>query len=536
MSTSSATPFRLESLPDPAAVSDLDTARSHLFELKSLVTTLVGVTNTLGQNLQQLNDQLAALLAENAELKRRLFGKRSEKMPPISREVQKRRAAQMGAESSPEEKAEQQRRKRPPEEVAREQNIPIVEVVHSIPPEAQVCPRCQSTDLRALGSGEVSYSWEHIPEQIVLHKHIRQKASCRCGGGVVTAKPPQRVGEQSMYGPGMHAAVVVSKCAESMPLYRQSQRFARAGILIPRSTLCTLFHRSAEVLRPLYQRAKEIQKTQPYLNADETPQPVWNEDKVRKGFMWTFVSEVGLLYVFSAKRSGAVPEELLGASQGTIQVDGHTGYNKVCTPNGRKRVGCLAHVRRKFFDALPTAPEQARWVLDRITDLYLVEAHARDLGIIGTEEHRALRQLESKPIVEALDKWVRSQKGQPPPKSPLAKALAYAENQWSTLLHFLDDPKLYLDNNTSERALRIIAKGRDNFLWVGHDEAGENLAILQTFVATCQLHDVNPYEWLKDVLIRISTHPNDRIEELLPHRWKEVFAKPPPTEVPVANP
>lgn len=529
MSTQPATPFRLDSLPDPAAVSDLDTARSLLFELKSLVEALVGVTKTLGQNQQQLNDQLAALLAENAELKRRLFGKRSEKMPPLPREVQKRRAEQKASEESSEEKAEQQRRKRPPEEVAREQNIPIVEVVHPIPKSAQVCSHCRGTDFRPLGTGEVSYTWEHIPEQIVLHKHIRQKASCRCGGGIVTAPAPPRVGEQSLYGPGMHATVVVSKCAESMPLYRQSQRFGRAGFLIPRSTLGTLFHRPAAVLLPLYQRAKEIQKTQPYLNADETPQPVWNEEKVRQGFMWTFVSDVMLLYVFSASRSGAVPQGLLGESQGTIQVDGHTGYNKVCTPNGRKRIGCLAHVRRKFFDALPTAPEDAKWALDRITDLYLVEARARDLGIVGTEEHRALRQTESKPIVEAIEEWVRRQKGQPPPKSPLAKALAYAENQWHTLLHFLDDPKLHLDNNISERALRIIAKGRDNFLWVGHDEAGENLAILQTFVATCQLHDVNPYEWLKDVLIRILTHPSDDIDELLPHRWKELFAKPPPS-------
>ena len=159
-------------------------------------------------------------------------------------------------------------------------------------------------------------------------------------------------------------------------------------------------------------------------------------------------------------------------------------------------------------------------MLDLIVRLYKVEYKAAELGVLGTEDHLALRQQHSKPVLDAILDFYEQHRDRHPPKSPMGSALTYLGNQWDSLERFLEDPKLALDNNASENALRIHALGRKNFLFVGHDDAGHNLAVLQTIVATCRLHDVNPYDYITDLLIRTQTHPQHRIDELLPMNYK----------------
>jgi transposase len=172
-----------------------------------------------------------------------------------------------------------------------------------------------------------------------------------------------------------------------------------------------------------------------------------------------------------------------------------------------------------FFKALPNTPE-AREVLDQIVELYKVEYVAAELGILGTDDHLALRRRRSRRILNRLKKQLEKEKPKHLPEGPMGRAITYAQNQWSTLEVFLTDPKLRLDNNLSENSLRIMALGRKNFLFVGHDVAGDNLAALQTIVATCRLHGVNPYDYIRDVLIRVQSHPASRLDELLPFNWK----------------
>ena len=200
-------------------------------------------------------------------------------------------------------------------------------------------------------------------------------------------------------------------------------------------------------------------------------------------------------------------------------MDAYTGYNRVTDVDGRARAACLAHVRRRFFEALAQHPVEARRALDLILEIYRVEHEAQQRRIVRTPAHLELRQTRGRAAMAALLTWLDAHKDMFPPKSALGQAISYARNRGDTLTRFLDDVRIPLDNNASERALRIVALGRKNFLFVGSPEHGENLAGLYSLIATCDLHEVDPLEYLRDVLFRVDTHPAAKIDELLPHRW-----------------
>jgi transposase len=307
------------------------------------------------------------------------------------------------------------------------------------------------------------------------------------------------------------------KCADSIPLHRLAKQYQRLGIPMSRSTLNDLFHAAAEKLLPLSDRLLAAVARSDVVQADETSMKMQRPDK--RGFVWTFVADGMIAYRFAGNRSGETPRKILGGTEGTLVVDAYTGYNAVTDVDGRERAGCLAHVRRKFFEALTHAPEEARRALELILDVYRVEHEAKAPGIVRTAAHLRLRQTEGRAAMDALHAWLLEQKDRHVPKSPLGTAINYALNQWSRLLPFLDDARIPPDNNASERALRVVALGRKNFLFVGDEECGDHLAGLYSLVSTCEANDVDPFAYLKDVLLRVDTHPASRIDELLPHRW-----------------
>jgi transposase len=231
---------------------------------------------------------------------------------------------------------------------------------------------------------------------------------------------------------------------------------------------------------------------------------------------------MAITYTFDESRSGDVAKKLLEGTDGFLVIDGYAGYNGVAGDEGgpgRTRVGCWGHARRRFFEALSSEPD-ARNALEWIVELYRIEHRAAEHDILGTEAHLALRQSQSREVLEELERWLDEHDGHYPPKSKMGNAVSYAVNNRKELRRFRDDAKLPLDNNFAERNLRIIAVGRKNFLFAGHVEGAQNLAILQSIVATCRIHGVNPYEYVKDVLIRIQSHPASGIDELMPWNWK----------------
>jgi transposase len=467
-------------------------------------------------------EQLTAVQSTIEKLQRHVFGKRSEKMPSVSKAI--RDPARAEAERI---EALQTRR----ENAEKKRQVVTRRIEHKVAEEKKVCPKCGGRDFTQIGDGRMTELYELIPALVERQLHIQEKLRCRCGETILTAEGPAKVFDKTRFGPNFMAQIAVSKCADSLPLYRQAKAYRRVGVQVDDSTLGDLFHRTAEIVNPLYERLLKLVSEKEIVLADETTQRVQAKGKTRTAWLWSFIGrdEVDrelIAYVFAKSRSGETPVKVLGETQGKLVADAYSGYNKVTTPGHRERAGCLAHVRRRFFDAQSAAPEAAKQAMDFILDVYRVERAVLDADLLGTPEHLELRQTKSKALMDAFHAWLVAEQGRHPPRGAMAEAINYALGQWDELNLFLTDPHVPIDNNASERALRVAALGRKNFLFVGTDHAGENLAGLYSLIATCEVNGVNPVAYLADLLLRVQTHPASRIDELLPHRWKPPEAQP----------
>jgi transposase len=471
--------------------------------------------------LAETKAEVVSLRAIVEKLQRHVFGKRSEKMPRISDELRDpadSEAAHLAALETRQENA------------ALRRQLATRRIEHKVPEAKKVCPKCGGHDFTPLGDGKLTELYELVAARVERQLHVQEKLRCRCGETILTADPPDKVFDKTRFGPTFMAQVAVAKCADSIPLYRQAKAYQRTGVPVNDSTLGDLFHGTAQAAMVLYERLLALIAADPLVLADETTMPVQAKGKTRTAWIWDFIARDAdgkdlIAYVYSKSRSGETPQRVLANTLGKLLVDGYTAYNKVTLPGGRERAGCLAHARRKFFEALSTAPAEAKQAMDFILDLYRVERAAFGASIAGTSAHLAMRQERSRPVMEAFRAWLDAEQDKHLPQGPMGVAIRYALNQWDALKLFLTDPALPLDNNRSESSLRICALGRKNFLFVGNDGAGENLAALYSLIATCEANGVNPVQYLANVLIRVQTHPASRLDELLPHRW----APPQPT-------
>jgi transposase len=449
--------------------------------------------------------KLAELSAQLAELQRRVLGKKSErrkssKLPPP-----------VPTKSTPAETA----KKRADALALRETKLETDVVPLPVPPDQRACAACGHSDLRRVGDGKPSTVYEYVQPHFRKRVYRRETLACRCGH-IVTAPAPDRVGDKTRYAPSFVAHLIVSKCGDSIPQYRLEKAYRNLGIPISRSTMCALLHRGAAELAPLYKAALAAVPAAADVHADETS--MRQQDRAGRAFLWTFVTQDLVVYKYAPSRSGEVPKDVLGASQGRLVVDQHTGYNAVTKPGGRVRAGCLAHARRKIFEQ--REHPETKEALDLIGDIYRVEHDAKAAGIVGTDAHLALRRDRARPLFARLLLWGRRRRGAFEPRSGMGKAIGYLLRHFRALGRFLRYASIPPDNNIAEASLRRVALGRANFLFVGHEDAGANLAILYTLVATCEKHGVNAIDYLTDVLIRVQRHPASRVDELLPHRWK----------------
>lgn len=454
---------------------------------------------------QDQESKLKVVEERLAALERRLFGKKSERRkavklpPPLPKETPSR----------PEQKAKR-------DALAELRAARMETEVEKIPvaPDARRC-KCGSTELREVGEGKPSTLIEYVPGYFRRRVCLRQTLACRCGG-MVTARAPERVGERTRYAPSFVAHLCVSKCSDTLPQYRLEKEYQRLGIPITRSTMNALLHRAATELAPLYAAACALVPQATTVHADETS--VRQANLGKKAFMWDFVTPELTVYRYAESRSGEVAKAMLGESTGTLIVDQYTGYNQVTKPGGRRRAGCLAHARRKLFEQKehPGVDE----ALALITEIYRVEREAKAAEVYGTAAHLELRQTKSRTLFTRLLWWGRSQRGRHEPRSAMGRAVNYLMKNRRELGVFLSDVSVAPDNNKAEAALRRIALGRSNYLFFQHKESGERHAVLYTLVASAEKNDLNPTTYLTDVLVRVQTHPQSQIEELLPHRWK----------------
>lgn len=464
----------------------------------------------------ELADRLAKLEHENAQLKKTLYGRRSErsKMPRV----------RTGEPPTPEEV--QATRKERAEAKAQ---TPTVRVDHRVPDALRHCTACGRTDLATMGPGKSTFVWEFVPAKFVRLEHVQEVLSCPCGGCVVTAPGAPKIVEKGKYGASFLAHIAVAKCADHLPIYRLEKELARKGAPVARSTMNELLHRASALLAPVWSRLLDVIRKRDIVLADETRLRILKDasGKPKTGFVWTFgaADERGgfdVAYHFADSRSGTIPKAMLEGTKGVLLVDGYSGYNDIEKVSSRRRAACLAHVRRYFFDALKTAPV-AQQALDLITEIYRVEHDAKSQGL-STDSHLEFRKLRAGPIREKFKIWLDTQQAKHPPKSPLGVAIRYTLGQWPELGVFLDDVRVPLDNNASERSLRRIALGRKNYLFVGDVESGKSLAGLYSLVATCESRGINPFDYLADVLTRVQDHPMRAIDELLPGAWAAAAA------------
>jgi hypothetical protein len=285
---------------------------------------------------------------------------------------------------------------------------------------------------------------------------------------------------------------------------------------------------TAELLAPLYERMKEQVLASKVVQTDDTPVPVRDPalPKTRTGRIWTYVGDADhpvTVYDYTATRKRDGPDGFLGEYQGYLQADAYTGYDAIYTApeRGVVEVACMAHARRKWYEARSSDLARAMTALAYIGLLYKVERRAR--GLRG-DERRALRERYSEPVLEEFHGWMERQRGQVLPKSPEGAALNYALSNWEALCRYTEDGDLEIDNNAAERSLRGMAVGRRNWTFFGSDQGGKTAAVLTSIMATCQRVKIDPFAYLRDVLSRIASHPIKKLDELLPANWKPAQA------------
>jgi transposase len=388
-------------------------------------------------------------------------------------------------------------------------------------PDNLDCPCC-GHEMEPAGE-EISEELGMIPARFFVRRLIRHKVACRqCQDAVVRPPLPAVAIEKCRAGSDVLAAIVVSKYADHLPLYRQQAIYRREGVELSRVTMGNWIGKCAFLLKPVVGQMKaELLATGMVQSDDTGVKYLESPGPAKSGYLWAYVSYEGdVVYDFTTSRSRAGPTSFLAGFQGTLQVDGYTAYNEILATEGVDHAACWAHVRRKFENALKTDPLEAAMVLHKIGDLYGVEKEIRAMDPKpNAAEIDAIRQEKSLPVIHRLEELLVEYREKALPKSPLGQAIQYAFGQWEWLETYIHDGRVEIDNNSCERAMRKVAVGRKNWLFAGSDQGGRNAAVLYSLIETCARLGINPHEYLTDVLVRVGTHLQSRIAELTPRGW-----------------
>jgi transposase len=472
------------------------------FTIRKLRHERFGQSSERGALLDQLELQLADLEADAAQAEAAQMAATSEKIMVAS--FGRRRPA-----------------RRPlPEHLPRER------IVY---PTASACPCCGGT-LRKIGE-DVTETLELVPRQWKVIQHVREKFSCRACEAITQPPAPSHPIARGRAGPKLLAHILFSKYGLHLPLNRQSAVYAREGIDLDVSTLADWVGAAAATLMPLVETIRAHVFAAERIHADDTTVPVLAKGKTRTGRLWTYVRDdrpfagpgpPAAVFFYSRDRGGEHPEQHLAGFAGLMQADAYAGFNRLYEADRKAgpivEVACWAHARRKFFDLarLHKAPIASEAVA-RIDALFAIE---REINGLASQQRVSVRTERSRPLVVALETWLREQRARLSKNSDTGKAVDYSLKRWTALTRFLDDGRLCLSNNAAERELRTIAVGRRNWTFAGSDEGGRRAAALYTLIATAKLNDLDPQAWLADMLTRLSDHPAKHIHELLPWNWR----------------
>jgi transposase len=508
---------------DPAELPD---------DLASLKAMLIAAD----KHVRDLDAEIENLKLTIAKLQHERFGPSSERArlldqlelqlgELIEHVAQAATADEIGAAQSPTSQQHKPPRRQPvrrplPEKLPRERRVE---------PSPTACPCCGGR-LRKLGE-DITETLERVPAQWKVIQHVREKWTCRHCEAIAQPPAPSHPIARGRAGPQLLADVLFGKYGAHLPLNRQSDIYAREGVDLDVSTLADWVGACAATLMPLRDAIEKHVHAAERLHVDDTTVPVLAKGKCRTGRLWAHVRDdrpfagkaaPAVVLYYSPNREGCHPQRQLANFTGIMQVDAYSGYNALYV-DGRQpgpivEAACWAHGRRKLFELarlrkMPTAIEAVR----RIDELFAIE---REINGLLPDGRLSVRRERSRPLIEELERWLRSERRKLSSKNPLAKAIDYSLKRWSTFTRFLDDGRICMTNNAAERAVRGIAVGRRNWTFCGSDAGGERAAVIFTLIETAKLCDVDPKAWLADVLARIADHPANRIDELLPWNWQ----------------
>lgn len=370
---------------------------------------------------------------------------------------------------------------------------------------------------------EVTEELEYQPGKLYVNQFIRPKYVSADNMTILIAPMPDRPLPKAIAGPGLLAQIVIDKYVDHLPLHRQQQRFSREKINIPYSTISDWVSNTCKLITPLYDALQKEVLASNYLHADETPIKVLDKDKkgeTHRGYFWVYHNSLQdkVLFDYQPGRGREGPSELLKNFQGHLQTDGYAAYNIFKEQKDVTLLHCMAHARRKFIEAEQNDTTRARYALEQIQQLYAIERKATEEQLSDVDVLK-LRQQEAIPILEALGKWMQQAYTEVLPRSAIGKALAYSIERWTQLMIYTTDGKLNIDNNPVERAIRPVAIGRKNYLFAGSHEAAQRSAMLYSLMGTCKLQEINPFDWLRDILEKVAQYPINKISDLLPYNW-----------------
>ena len=505
--------------------------------------TIASLSESHKKEVDALQATIKDLTAQVAWLKRQLFGRKSEKLTAFDpnrpdlfadefadlfRQASEQRdeaVAQMPEEERPTPKKKRQVRRMT-------EDLPVLETVRLRP------DGIDESLYRKIGE-EVTRVVEHVPGKLYVKEIIREKWGLRDNIGlapegtpsVLIAPMPLLPINKGLAGASLLSEVLLQKYEYHMPYYRQIQQFRHLGLKgLAESTVDGWFKQTVKLLRPLYDvLAAEVMKSD-YNQADETTTPVIDHDrkKAAKEYLWMVRAVMERLVLFhydQGSRAGSVIERLADKYnfKGYLQCDGFAGYETAFKTNPDVTlVNCMVHIRRHFQSALDENRGMAEHALGEIRKLYRIE-HMCDEAKLTFEQRKEKRQQLSKPIMAAMKAWMESEGVKYSESSEIGKAITYAYTRWDNMMHYLDDGRIFLDNNLAENEIRPITLGRKNYLFCGNHEAAENMAVICSLLATCKAHDVNPRLYLNSVISDMpykAKASESELLEMLPHKWK----------------
>lgn len=407
-------------------------------------------------------------------------------------------------------------------------HLPREELIIDLPENEKICVKDGSA-LKEIGA-EVSEQLDIIPAKIKVIRTIRKKYICPCcedKANIKTAPLPETILPKSNATAGLLAYITTSKYVDALPMYRLEQIFKRYGIDIPRNTMCRWMIELTDKLTPLYNMMEEDLLTSDYIGCDETRVQVLKEDgkaAQTQSYMWVRTRHGPginpiVLFDYDPTREKEVPMRLLKGFKGFLQTDGYAGYDEICSDPDIIRVGCMAHVRRKFVDVHKASQKKggnANMILQLIQKLYKIEEEIKDKT---NDCRKQIRLEESKPILNEIKTWLDVSQNKYPPQGLMGKAILYAMNQWEYVINYLKDTRLAIDNNFTENRIRPFAIGRKNWLFSDSVAGAKASAMIYSILQTARGNGLEPYTYMRHLLTELpKCQSSEQIENLLPHK------------------